>query len=222
MFWVGPVPVLWKQNEEEAIHLRFVLALWVYLSRFLTLSFTVTLYGWPAKQTIPLSVLARNQTKDFWTWNLAVSGSGKGTRKESWLDKGAERQLATGQQRGESAEELAWNHGQGQSTPDTGAVRPAEKIGSSEEDRVKRCRHSSCFVEFSLVTHASVSLHMHEVLHTLLLLWVNPKHCSCLFVCPSIFSRSLDRILVVVRNVRYPPSGPLVDHRPRRKWLEES
>ena len=41
----------------------------------------VTLYRWPAKQTIPLSVLARNQTKGFWTWNLTVSGSGKGTRK---------------------------------------------------------------------------------------------------------------------------------------------
>ena len=27
----------------------------------------VTLCGWPAKQTIPLSVLARNQTKGFWT-----------------------------------------------------------------------------------------------------------------------------------------------------------
>ena len=27
----------------------------------------VTLYWWPAKQTIPLSVLARNQTKGFWT-----------------------------------------------------------------------------------------------------------------------------------------------------------
>ena len=32
------------------------------------------------KQTIHLSVSARNQTKDSWTWNLAVSGSGKGTR----------------------------------------------------------------------------------------------------------------------------------------------
>ena len=47
------------------------------------------------------------------------------TREESWLDKGAQKQLV-------------WNHGQGQSTPDTGAVRPlAEKIGPSEEDRVK-------------------------------------------------------------------------------------
>ena len=27
----------------------------------------VTLCGWPAKQTIPLSVLARNQAKGFWT-----------------------------------------------------------------------------------------------------------------------------------------------------------
>ena len=134
----------------------------------------VTLYRWPAKQTIPLSVLARNQTKGFWTWNLDLAGRGNGTREESWLEKGAGRQLA-------------WDHGQGQSTPDTGAVRPAEKIGSSEEERVKRCRHSSCFVEFSLVTHASVSLHMHVVLHTFLLLWVNPKHGSCLFVCPSIF-----------------------------------
>ena len=36
------------------------------------------------------------------------------------------------------------------------------KIGSSdrEEDRVKMSRHSSCFVEFSLVTYASVSLYM--------------------------------------------------------------
>ena len=40
------------------------------------------------------------------------------------------QELATGQQRGESAEELAWNHGQMRSTPET----VAEKIGSSEED----------------------------------------------------------------------------------------
>ena len=36
------------------------------------------------------------------------------------------------------------------------------EMGSSdsEQDRIKMSRHSSCFVEFSLVTHASVSLHM--------------------------------------------------------------
>ena len=52
---------------------------------------SVTLYRWPAKQTIPLSVLARNQTKGFWTWNLGVAGRGNGTREESWLEKGADK-----------------------------------------------------------------------------------------------------------------------------------
>ena len=104
---------------------------------------SVTLYRWPAKQTIPLSVLARNQTKGFWTWNLGVAGRGNGTREESWLEKGADKQLA-------------WKHGQMRSTPET----VAEKIGSSEEDWVKMSRHSSCFLEFSLVTHASVSPYM--------------------------------------------------------------
>ena len=53
--------------------------------------------------------------------------------------------------------------------PRTDAV---DSEDSSREDRVqrRRCRHSSCFVEFLLVTHASVSPHMHVVLHTLLLL----------------------------------------------------
>ena len=64
-----------------------------------------TICRWPAKQTIPLSVLARNETKGFWTWNLGVAGRGNGTREESWLEKGADKQLATGQQRGESAED---------------------------------------------------------------------------------------------------------------------
>ena len=54
--------------------------------------------------------------------------------------------------------------------PRTGAVDTGHRsreasqheMGSSdsEEDRVKMSRHSSCFVEFSLVTHASVSLYM--------------------------------------------------------------
>ena len=134
-------------------------------------------------------------------------------RERELAAKRAGRQLATGQQRGESAEELAWNQGQMRSTPET----VAEKIGSSEEDQVKRCRHSNCFVEFSLVTHASVSPHMHVVLHILLLLWVNPKHCSCLFVC-FIFSCPPDRILVVARNVRYPPRTTSWSSAGRKKW----
>ena len=121
--------------------------------------------------------------------------------------RGRERELAGKRSRqavgDRTAERVGVEPRTGESTLDTGAVRPAEKIGSSEEDRVKRCRHSSCFVEFSLVTHASVSLHMHVVLHTLLLLWVDPRHCFCLFVC-FIFSCPPDRILVVARKVRYP------------------
>ena len=109
----------------------------------------VTLCGWPAKQTIPLSVLARNQTKGFWTWNLAVSRSVNGTRKESWLGKGAHSSWRRDTDRGgrqwtsEQRGEAAWHEG------------PAivKKIES-------RCRYSSCFVEFSLVIHASVSPYM--------------------------------------------------------------
>ena len=70
-------------------------------------------------------------------------------------------------------------------TPET----VGDKMGSSEEDE-SRWRHSSCFVEFSLVTHASVSPYMLSRMQSvayLPLLLVNPKLCSCLFVCP-IFS----------------------------------
>ena len=76
---------------------------------------------------------------------------------------------------------------------------------------------SSSIVEFSLVTHASDSPHMHIVLQYLFSALGNPKLCSCLFVCLSIFSclpRSYS--CVVARNLRY-PLEPLVDHRPAKK-----
>ena len=92
----------------------------------------VTLYGWPAKQTIPLSVLARNQTKDFWTWNLAVSGSGKGTRmRVGWTKelRGSWRRDSRENWRGTT------DRGSQHRTPET----VAEKRGSShgEEDQLK-------------------------------------------------------------------------------------
>ena len=163
--------------------------------------------GGPPKQTIPLSVLARNQTKDSWTWNLAVSGSGKGTR----MRVGWTKELA-GSWRRDPAEsswrldsKKSWrgttDRGSQHRTPET----VAEKRGSShgEEDRLKMSAFE-LLVEFSLVTHASDSPHMHVVLQYLLLLLVNPKLCSCLFVC-FIFSYPPDRILVVARNVCCPP-----------------
>ena len=174
----------------------------------MTILDNVTLYGWPANQTIPLFWRETRQR----ILGPEISPYPEGDAKESWLDKGAGRQLAMGQQRGESAEELAWNHEQMRSTPET----VAEKIGSSEEDWVKMSAFQ-LLVEFSLVTHVSVSPHMHVVLHTLFLLWVNPKHCSCLFVC-FIFSCPSDRILVVARNVRYPPRTTSWSPDGRKKW----
>ena len=47
------------------------------------LSLRVTLCRWSAKQTIPLSVLARNQTK-AWARDFDVTEVGKGTRVRSW------------------------------------------------------------------------------------------------------------------------------------------
>ena len=60
--------------------------------------YIVALCGWAAKADE--SVLARNQTKDSWTWNLAVSGSGKGTRMR--VDD-ATQQRAVGGWRAEKA-----------------------------------------------------------------------------------------------------------------------
>ena len=93
--------------------------------------------------------------------------------------------------------------------PRTDAVDSGD---SRRQDRVQRRRLSqnmSAFqllVEFSLVTHASVSPHMHVVLHILLLLLVKPKHCSCLFVC-FIFSCPPDRIHVAVKKCALPTSN---------------
>ena len=82
---------------------------------------------------------------------------------------------------------------------------------------------SSSIVEFSLVTHASVSpymlsgMHMHVVLQYLPLLLVNPKFVRvCSFVLLfSLFPQSYS--CVVERNVRC-PLEPLVDHRSAKKW----
>ena len=124
--------------------------------------------------------------------------------------KGAERQLATGRQGDWTAERVGVEPRTG--AVNTGLRRPvADKMGSSEEDE-SRWRHSSCFVEFSLVTHASDSLHMHVVLHNSFCSLLTP---SFVRVCSSVlFSPvSRDHIFVAVKKCALPPQ-PLVDHRP--------
>ena len=122
---------------------------------------TESLVYWIECSTIWVACQSRRFLCLFWretrqrnlkTWNLAVSGSGKGTRRRvGWtkelqaVDDGTadESKLATGQQRGGTANRVGVEPRTGQSTPTPETV--AEKRGSShsEEDWVKRCRHSS-------------------------------------------------------------------------------
>ena len=80
-----------------------------------------------------------------------------------------QKELAGSWRRGsrEASQQKIWrgttDRGSQQRTPET----VAEKRGSShgEEDRLKMSAFEM-LVEFSLVTHVSVSLHIHVVLHT--------------------------------------------------------
>ena len=84
------------------------------------------------------------------SWEAVDGGPG---REQLALD--SREELATGPEgeqlaldsREASSRELAWNHGQGQSTLDSGDSR-GDKIGSSEEDWVSRCLHSRCLWNF--------------------------------------------------------------------------
>ena len=80
---------------------------------------------------------------------------------------------------------------------------------------------SSSIVEFSLVTHASVSpyllsgMHMHVVLHTFLCSWLTPSlfvfvRLFCFLLFPSIVFLCGDKKCAL-------PPQPLVDHRPAKK-----
>ena len=99
---------------------------------------SVTLCRWPAKQTIPLSILARNQTKGF---GLEIS---------TWPEVLRGRQSES-ETKGLRSDQLARDDGQKQSTRDSRETSRHER-GSRpvKEDRVKMSRYSSSFVEVSL------------------------------------------------------------------------
>ena len=131
--------------------------------------FCVTLCTWSTKQTIPLTVLARNQTK-AWARDLDATGSWKGTPER------------IGQRDLEKAVGEGWREW----PVDTGHLRDlSDEIGSSRSEGrpVKMSQHSSWVVEFSQKIHVSVTLHMHKGMQCyitpLLTLWVNPSsYCS--------------------------------------------
>ena len=178
---------------------------WYRRMQPLPISLFVTLRRWSAKQTIPLTVLARNQTK-AWARDLDATGSRKGTpvevgKRNSKKAVGKEWPVDTGEQK--------W------------PVRMRESPVPVKEDRSRWVGIPSSFVEISLEIHASVSLHMHKgnaTLHnTSLAPWVNP---SIFFVC-SFSSHSLDCISCCYEEMCDTLSEPLVDHRPRSEMFEE-
>ena len=139
----------------------------------------MTLCGWSTKQTIPLSVLARNQTK-AWARNLR--------RDRKWV---RERESGVGQR---NPEEGSWRcrvavGSRHQTAEETSWHEIASKISVGRP--VKMSQHSSWFVEFSLEIHASVSLQGMQC-HNLTFLHFTQ---ALLFVCSLFFfSHSLDCI----------------------------
>ena len=100
-------------------------------------------------------------------------------------------------------------------TPETVAEKRRSSHG--EEDRLKMSAFE-LLVEFSLVTHASVSLHMHVVLHKSFCSLLTP---SVLFVFVRLFYFLLSPrsySCVAVKKCALPPQ-PLVDHRPAKKEM---
>ena len=156
----------------------------------------VALCGWAARADDSFVCFGAKPDKGFLDLKSRRIQKWEGDANESWLDKGAESswRLAAESWRGTT------DRGSQHWTPET----------SGRQDRVQRRRLSlkmSAFellVEFSLVTHASDSLHMHVVLHTFLCSWLTPSFvCVCSFVLLfSPFPQSYS--CVVARNVRYP------------------
>ena len=167
-----------------------------------------------------------------------MRASWRGTRKRGSWRWTAERQLAldsreavgVGQQRGEQQavddgpgrEQLAldsresWrgttDRGSQHRTPET----VGDKIGSSEEDRLKMSAFE-VLVEFSLVTHASDSPHMHIVLHTFLCSWLTPSFVRvCSFLL--LFSPFPGSYSCVRKEMCVTPSNHLLITSRRKKW----
>ena len=149
--------------------------------------------GGCAKQTIPLSVLARNQKKGLDSRSRTGPEVGKGTPVRSWKKQPRESSWRRARQKGKLAVDTRQQK------------RPVGmRIGSrsSEGRPVKKSQHSSWFVEFSLEIHPSVSLQGKQC-HKLTFLHLScPKpYCSLFF-----FSHYLDCIPCAMKKCQMPLS----------------
>ena len=135
---------------------------------------------------------------------------GRGRERGSWWGT---RTRAVGGWTAERRAAESWrgttDRGSQHRTPET----VGDKIGSSEEDRLKMSAFE-VLVEFSLVTHASDSPHMHIVFAIPLFCpWLTPSFVRvCLFVL--LFSPFPRSYSCVGKEMCVTPLEPLVDHRP--------
>ena len=130
----------------------------------------VTLCRWSTKQTIPSSVLTRNQPKGL---------DSRSRRDRKWVRE-RERDWTKGLTEAiwRRVTRVACRHRTAEVTS-----RHERGFSRSEGRPVKMSQHSSWDAEFSLEIHASVSQDMHKGMHKgmqcyitpLLALWVNPS-----------------------------------------------
>ena len=131
-------------------------------------------------------------------WQLTTRPREGSWRLESREEVGgwrAERQLAAGQQRGKQQKAVgAGQQGELTTRPSRGQLRldsrEARQHGIGSSDSESRWVWFQSIVEFSLVTHASDSLHMHVVLHTFLCSWLTPSFVCSFVLLFSPFPRS--------------------------------
>ena len=128
--------------------------------------------------------------KGFWTWDLGVTGTGKGTRKEG-LDKGARNGSCEGRRReavdtGQQRDESAW-----------------ERVQTTER---RSSRHSSSFVEVSLESTLALVCTCTILHNSPSALELTPSLFFVLFVC-SLSSRSLDCIWCSGKEMSFTPIG---------------
>ena len=144
-----------------------IIYIYIYIYIYMNGVFYVTLCGWSAKQTIPSSVLARNQTK-AWVRDL--------WRDRKWA---RERESVVGKRNSKKAVGEGWHR----RAVDNGQQKEAVRKGQS------RCVSIPCgFVEISRRMHVSVSPRMHRECSV-------TNHPSCtlswpkplLFVCSLFF-----------------------------------